>query len=178
MARLAYENGAMSKLVSLGALLIVTSVMGSTLSSCAGVPTQQPTGTPEVAEEARCPDSVPAERAPSPPEQNGELAPSGAEAAFLCTFNYIVDSTTFPLTSTRHAIEPAAVVKILNSLPDHGEEPISCNLMGRPSHRVILTYKDMPPAVVVIDYGCATARREGVTRRLVSADVLFKPFAV
>jgi hypothetical protein len=40
-----------------------------------------------------------------------------------------------------------------------------------------LAYDGRPSVTVTVDYSCATAHRAGITRRLVSQKVLFKPFS-
>lgn len=158
--------------MTIGMLLAASLIVGSTLSSCADASPQPPA----TSAEATCPESIEAKSAVPQPGEGGDLVPSGAGDAVLCTYSDVEDSPASPLLSAKHAEDPTAAVRALNSLPGHDVQTV-CTLMGGPLHQVILTYAYRPSVTVVLDYSCATAHSAGISRRLVSQKILFAPFS-
>jgi hypothetical protein len=162
---------------NIGMILAVSIIVGSTLAGCADASPQPVVASADAAREAACPDSIEAKSAIPQSGQRGNLAPTGASDAILCTYSYVEDSPTFSLLSAKHAKNPTAAVDALNSLPGHDVGTTVCSLMGGPSHRIVLAYADRPSATVVVDYSCTTAHHAGISRRLVSQKILFAPFS-
>jgi hypothetical protein len=109
--------------------------------------------------------------------RTGQLVPTGATGALVCTYFAKDGGSALPLTVTQPLSgRPAQLVTYLNGLPDHlPEDPgrpqdeqraTACMLINTALYRIVLHYPDREPVLVDVVPPCGVVEQGGAVRFL------------
>jgi hypothetical protein len=158
---------------TIGVLLFASAVTACTASEAETALPPAPKPTSTVSE---CPTTFDTAVDSLRATRRGQLVPTGASGALLCTYRD-TDGSVLPLTlSTASTEPPSVVVAQLNALSPRtatGEQIIACSAMGRTMYVIVLTYPDDTGVEVRVDLNCSSAEQGGAVGFLrKSADLL------